>query len=78
MKTEREPEEQERKMIQSKQVCYNLAEEQHLVSSGSKDPETNLSELNLKKKKVQENLISIIWEHKLVFHNIDLLLNVAF
>lgn len=54
MKTEREPEEQERKMIQSKQVCYNLAEEQHLVSSGSTDPETSLSESNFFFKKKRE------------------------
>lgn len=44
MKIDMKPEEQERMLIRSEQACDNLFEEQHLVSFGSKDPETNLSQ----------------------------------
>ena len=48
----REPEEQERMMTQSKQASDNLAEEQHLGSFGSKDPEENYeSEFTIRKRR---------------------------
>ena len=46
---DRKPEEQGKMMIQSELACDNLIEEQHLVSFGSKDPETKHVRDRLKK-----------------------------
>lgn len=51
----RKPEGQERMMIQSKQACDSLYEEQHLESFGNTDPEKSLTDVSSLSRNRGEN-----------------------